>query len=377
MDAAKKFWSLPELGERLVSFLDPLSALHLAQSKVMEKETLKKSFTSKAWGKLIGRSSLQVLSRPLELDMEKRKDLKVLVKILQRVELGELSPYLRPLLDLICESSPGIDCSVCVRMICPCRPDPHFISPEGFLLLEQVEAAFGTAEQRLESVGSFGLYHCHMLSAVSSRMSRQKETVTNISPCAVHIEDKSNLEDFVTLLKAEFVSVQYLYLRRGEFVEEGWQALAGALTQALTQRANWQLAKDRPEVEGDSIYSPLLAEVFISRKFLTEVVRESIKDIWDATKYGFHVTDTDTDSQRVEKSKYDREEAWTRLKQIADMTDDQFAADCKLFWGEDSDEEEESEGEEEESGEEDHDGEHEGDDEEDHVGEHEGDDEDS
>ena len=68
-------------------------------------------------------------------------------------------------------------------------------------------------------------------------------------------------------------------------------------------------------------------------------------------------------SQRVEKSKYDREEAWTRLKQIADMTDDQFDADCKLFWGEDSGEEEESEGEEEESGEEDHDGEHEGDDE--------------
>ena len=200
MDAAKKFWSLPELGEGLVSFLDPLSALHLAQSKVMEKETLKKSFTSKAWGKLIGRSSLQVLSRPLELDMEKRKDLKVLVKILQRVELGELSPYLRPLLDLICESSPGIDCSVCGRMICPCRPDPHFISPEGFLLLEQVEAAFGTAEQRLESVGSFGLYHCHMLSAVSSRMSRQKETVTYLSPGLVVIEDKSNVEAFVTLL---------------------------------------------------------------------------------------------------------------------------------------------------------------------------------
>ena len=52
-----------------------------------------------------------------------------------------------------------------------------------------------------------------------------------------------------------------------------------------------------------------------------------------------------------------------RLKQIADMTDDQFDADCKLFWGEDSGEEEESEGEEEESGEEDHVGEHEGDDE--------------
>ena len=54
MDAAtKKFWSLPELGERLVSFLDPLSVLHLVQSRVMEKETLQRSLTSKEWSKLI------------------------------------------------------------------------------------------------------------------------------------------------------------------------------------------------------------------------------------------------------------------------------------------------------------------------------------
>ena len=107
MDAAKKFWTLPELGERLVSFLDPLSVLHLAQSKVMEKKTLQNSLTSKAWSKLIRRTSLQVVSRRHEVDMEKREDLKVLVKILNFVELGELSPLLRPLLDLICESSPG------------------------------------------------------------------------------------------------------------------------------------------------------------------------------------------------------------------------------------------------------------------------------
>ena len=138
--------------------------------------------------------------------------------------------------------------------------------------------------------------------------------------------------------------MSYLNLCRAELGEEDWQALAGAI-----------------RAKGVDV-------VVISRKFLKDV-RESIKDIWDATKYGFHVTDTDTfnsyfsHSQRVEKSKYDREEAWTRLKQIADMTDDQFAADCKLFWGEDSSEEEESEGEEEESGED------EGDEEEDHDGE--------
>ena len=60
MDAAKKFWTLPELGETLISFLDPLSTLRLMQSNVMDKETLQKSLTFKAWNELIRRSSVQV-----------------------------------------------------------------------------------------------------------------------------------------------------------------------------------------------------------------------------------------------------------------------------------------------------------------------------
>merc|ERR1711990_9330 len=107
-------------------------------------------------------------------------------------------------------------------------------------------------------------------------------------------------------------------------------------------------------------------------------MRGIIMDIWDATRFGFVVSDKAETSpcQLVEKSKYDGEEAWARLKQLADMTQDEFAADCKLLKGYDY-EEEESEGEEEESGEEGQDGEDGADEEEDHGGEHEGDDEDS
>ena len=47
------------------------------------------------------------------------------------------------------------------------------------------------------------------------------------------------------------------------------------------------------------------------------------------------------------------EQAWTRLKQIAEMTEDEFAANCKLVRREES----QSGGEEEESEDEDHDGE--------------------
>ena len=73
MDAAKR---ISELEETLISSLDPLSTLQLAQSDVMDK--------AKAWSDLIGRSLLQEeLSR---FNFEQRKeDVKVFVKILQVV----------------------------------------------------------------------------------------------------------------------------------------------------------------------------------------------------------------------------------------------------------------------------------------------------
>ena len=57
MNAAKKFLTLPEMGEIMVSLLDPRSVLSFVQSGVMEKVILLKSFTAKAWGNLIKRAS--------------------------------------------------------------------------------------------------------------------------------------------------------------------------------------------------------------------------------------------------------------------------------------------------------------------------------
>ena len=54
--SVEKFWNLPELVERLVSFLNPRSTLCLLQSNVLDKETLQESFSSKAWTQLIRRS---------------------------------------------------------------------------------------------------------------------------------------------------------------------------------------------------------------------------------------------------------------------------------------------------------------------------------
>ena len=85
------------------------------------------------------------------------------------------------------------------------------------------------------------------------------------------------------------------------------------------------------------------SEVFdwvrISRQDLTPGVMESIRDIWDATKHFFKVFNTDGSSSLYFEKSYsdDGEQDWRRLKQIADMTDNEFAEECEWLREEDSD----------------------------------------
>ena len=80
MDAVEKFWTIPELGERLVSLLDPVSALRLIESTVMDKEILQnQSLSFAAWSNLIKGTSTGQQSL--------LEDVRVLVKILHFMEL--------------------------------------------------------------------------------------------------------------------------------------------------------------------------------------------------------------------------------------------------------------------------------------------------
>ena len=255
---------------------------------MMDKETLQKSLTSKAWGKIIRRSSL----RGWKTFEEKEEKVKVLLKILHFAELEEPIPLLVPLLDLICESRPGF----AVEMTCPCRPEPHLVSTAGFLLLEEVERSFSTTEQSLKKC-SFGWYSDwfddKLLSAVSSRMTRQKkEPVTNISATWLSVKDKRSVENFLTLLQAREVTVRNLDVQ-GFLEKDGWLPWE-ALAEALREKPN------------------LVRTVQISRQDLKEPP-DSIKEIWDSTRGGFKVCDP---FYWFVKSFYDWD---TMLKQIAVM----------------------------------------------------------
>ena len=332
----EKFWRTPELLERLVSLLDPMSALRLIQSSVVDKEILQKSLSSKAWSKLIRQSSYG----EEEGGLLHKEDAMDLVRILHFLEPEEPGVFLLPLLDLICESGPsyqGLFPTCQVQMTCPSHPDPHSITDEAFLLLELVEGAFGTAEQSVKSISVWELQE-PLLSALSARVTRQRETLTSVQ--FFYVVCSSSVEALITLLEAEQVSVKFLDLG-GALGEEALHILARSL-------------QGKPDV--------MLGWVYISKLDLVEGRRADIKDIWESTGQAIGVFNTengvfnsDKGSVLVQKSKHDWEQAWRRLKQISDMAEDEFNAECDQNIWDPGEEGEDEEGEEEEGEDQEHD----------------------
>ena len=168
LDADEKFWKTPELVERLVSMLGTLSTLHLIQAGVVDKGILQKGLSLKAWSKIISQSSYR------EEGLLQKEGVKDLVKVLHFLELEEPSTFVLPLLDLICKSGQDQPIGYRMQLVCPTTlPDSHSVTDEAFLLLEEVEGSFGTAEQSIESMSLFSLEE-PLLSALSLRVARQR-----------------------------------------------------------------------------------------------------------------------------------------------------------------------------------------------------------
>ena len=327
-DAVQMFWKLPKLIGRLVSFLDLRSTLRLLQSHLMDKQILQKSFSTKAWIQLIRRS-------PLGEDGLLHGDgVEDLTKILKLMQLEEPSTFLLPLLDLICELSPDVSSPFQEHIVitCPCHTEPHIISTAAFLMLEEVEGAFGTAEQSIQSLAKVG---CDVTwrardpgwLAITSRMGRQREMVTSINDVRFYVNGHTT-QVFATLMRAQEVSFEHLSFGfREKLGDEGWQVVAEAF-------------RGNPNV--------VAKETCINKGELADMVREINMGVWDTTTGRFGVWGQwrlGSGFLEVDKSRYERDDARARLQQISEMTLDQFANEWRKEKGEDSEEGTESEGE--------------------------------
>ena len=300
----------------MFSGLDPASALHLVQANLMNKETLQKSLSLKAWKQIVAGSKDKY-------GLLKKEDVRCLVEILKLAKMKEQSKYILALLDLICDM-PVLSRFCCpdyVKLICPNHPKDmsnskretpktvHFVTPIHFYLLEEIEGAFGTTEQILASTDIPNLRE-PVISALASRLSRQREqshdkvrlSEHHQHPTKVFIDHKIEAEAFTSLLLEEDIEASLLEVF-GTLEEEVWRCMAKAL-------------KEKP--------SHKLRVVFVTKEGFANLTKDIFKDIWDVAEVGFcfiSFSSDDSDEERADRDKkwvtkdeIEWEAAWTSLK---------------------------------------------------------------
>ena len=341
--AERKFWNSPDHVEKLLPFLDASSTLNLAQAQAQANpkkhplitEILIGTFN---WTRFIKRtcpdlSNLRDWDGSLE---QKKAEMGPIIEVLKL--MGKPQAHLLKLLHLLLDKLPsltGIDENK-ITVTCP-EHEAHSMTLEGFCLLEEVEAAMDSSEQKIESISNMGSL-CYIpwdylggdikeasLSALSSRVERQEGQGVKIKTTEIHAFRCSNLNNAVALHNLVRSSESFVLSSQlqifGPIGEAGWAALAQAC----------QL----PQFSG---FRGIL--VAGGREFLLEGRREDVRALWDTSREGLDVVDgipdTDLDfrvawwhggiSHLKNEDEVYTEAEWKRLVQFLDKSEDEDPA---------------------------------------------------
>ena len=268
-EAEKKFWKTPELVESLLPFLDPPSILELAQAHPLTVGILEGNST---WNRFIRRScpfpppNLQTTHYRFDEETEQKVvELRPIVGILQL--MGSQQCHLLDLLDLICQRFPPIEIYTWgvprdVEVTCTSH-DVHYVSALGFVLLELVEGAIGSLEQKIRSVCVIRIKG-PLSSALKSRMMRQAGMM-EVDAYWFSCETQDESETLRTLVQCtERFTVRRLTIL-GAIGEESLAALAEALRSRKFQ--GLQLLE-------------------VDRNLMLEMRRNELRAVWDALPEG-------------------------------------------------------------------------------------------
>ena len=237
--AERKFWSTPELVEKLLFHLPLASTKELARCHRLTRKILGKPF---CWNKLSNKTlegedilNLSSYTFPREDDMHlaaMRPKIKLLSQILNLAESADKPQLELDFLHTICERyltedmsqdsdwpPPGMHPLAAmqetirgskprrnhVSLSCSCL-ETHQLSPWGFVLLMDVEATLVSRKQSIEEVvvvSAFPGLHLHgpLLTALASKVVHQQEMVKNLDIGPVCCRNKEDAENFATLVE--------------------------------------------------------------------------------------------------------------------------------------------------------------------------------
>ena len=334
-EAMTKFWETSELVERLFPFLDASSTLSLARAHPPSVRILQGGAN---WAQFIRRSCpspvINYKSKPENLhDHEwaieaaelKKEEMRPVVQLLKMMKTPR--SYLLDLLDLICERFGGVESfqdrfGAAIVMSCPrhTTSTSHTVDAVGFLLLEQVEAAMGSSEQRLEWLQISQMVG-DLTSAFRARVLRQEGVMSEIRAYNFYCCDQNHAEHLLTLVQSCKSLELETVLVFGAIGARGWAFLAEAIS---------LLQDDLPTIS------------VASRQVLLEGEKEDLRRIWDTIPLGGHWsvqvdrdgaaepgliiykgmfinTGLETDEERV-MEEFDPEKAWAVVEKFLDQS---------------------------------------------------------
>ena len=313
-EVEKKFWETPELINNLLLFLDLKSILHLARAHKITQNILERTYV---WNKLIKRSC-PYIQRPYHDSQPKIDAVNNFVAILKLMKNPNV--LLPDLLHLICErlseepNDRNARTTGFIQMRCSSHPELHRFSP--FLLLEQLEGAFGTTEQILDSVTG-GKLSGDLLTAVTSRMIRQQTPLTLFSPSGVDIDNMRSAETFNNLMHV-------------------WPEVSEQIELRVSRKFN-NLRREVWEVVARAIqFKPNVVRLVTTERWeLKQGRRKDLITIWNAVGLrGFRIEAGDSGGREhrtrsgeilsVVVEKHDGEMAWARLERIMGMTEGEW-----------------------------------------------------
>ena len=267
-----KVLRIPEMVEHLLLYLDPTSILGLVGLNILSVETLESASQTK-------NMVYKLIKKVLELDQRKAfEDHREKVKVSSSNLLAQLenpTPLLLEFLHVILRESKHLDrleppfCPhPLVSMSCPVHSE-HRVTMRVFILLEDCEAAVGSAEQPVKEVlDPWCLYFPGWVSALNARASRQECPVTSLN---IRFERIFNtrfsavLQDFAALVQKcdRVLNLEKVKILDDCTEAEDWEALA-------------RIFERHP--------SKML--VLSSKEVMLQARREDLKRIWDALQPG-------------------------------------------------------------------------------------------
>ena len=328
--AELKFWSNPELVAALFPFLDGDSMSKLAQAHQLATRILQDN--PLLWKILVKRCCPFSERRPnhepcwtrwvYDLLGSFKPDVTNLTDILRQMKDPKQS--MLELLHVICERFPPVfdDAYInhwghgypsadveFVQLKCPCPRSPHQVSQLGFLLLEEVEGAFGSAEQIIERL-QIASFDETWLTALNSRVSRQSVLVKKVAVGQFYCETDEELEDLSLINNCSFVINLDTILCNGSGVGgEGIGTIARLLPDLNARVRCLHAQKDSLEEGG------------------AKVLRTICDALGSASNEGMFFlsdeVDPESDIEIAWKTEAGKEKQWKRMAEILDLAEGQ------------------------------------------------------